>query len=132
MTHGSRRSSRNPQALVRGVNRSRRDGSVTVNVSSISFSNSSPVSPDAKLTSKFCAIIEREMRKLIWARFLPGQLYAPIKVSADYDTRTVAGSKYLPRENGKYGALSVAICIFLSPNRSGTKSSASCHHRGSL
>jgi hypothetical protein len=53
-----------------------------VNVSSISLSNISPVSPGAKETSKFCAIIESDVRKLISARFFPGQPYAPIWLSA--------------------------------------------------
>jgi hypothetical protein len=49
----------------REVNFNWRGGSVTVNVSNISFSNASPVSPGANSTSKFCAIIESDIRKLI-------------------------------------------------------------------
>jgi hypothetical protein len=102
---------------------------VTVNVSSISLSNASPVSPGANETSKFCAIIESDVRKLISARFLPGQPYAPVQLSAvGLRWCHVAG---IPRENGRYVVRSVPISFFLSPNRSGMKSLGCCHHRPS-
>jgi hypothetical protein len=65
---------------LRGVNWSWSGGSVTVKVSSISWSKCSPFSPGANATSKFWAIIAIDVRRLNSARFLPGQLYAPKQI----------------------------------------------------
>lgn len=52
-------------------------GSVITNVSRASFSKAVPVSPAANEMSNFCTSVESAIRKLMYARFLPGHEYAP-------------------------------------------------------
>jgi hypothetical protein len=73
---------------------------VTVNVSSISWSKCSPLSPGAKVTSKFWAIIASDIRRLNSARFLPGQLYAPEKILVSLSCASF-GSAYHVKTAGR-------------------------------
>lgn len=52
-------------------------GRVTTNVSRSSFSKAAPFSPVANEMSKFCTSVESAIRRLMYARFLPGHEYAP-------------------------------------------------------
>ena len=67
--------------------------------------------------------LETKIDRIIWQGILPA-----LKVNDEKYVNKFEAN----RENGKYGALSVSISTLFSPNRSGTKSSACCHHRGSL
>lgn len=61
----------------RGENCTWSGGSVVVNVSKVFVSNGSPVSPGAKLILYRWASFETEIRRLMRARCLPGQIYGP-------------------------------------------------------
>ena len=106
-------------------------GSVVVKVSSTFLSNFSPVSPGANVMLNCCVMLDTAMRRLNMDRFLPGQLYRPVKVVSQrfcWKSNPYIIRGYQPREKGRNSTLSVPISSLLSPQHSGINWCASLQY----